>query len=69
MWTKHASLADSTLEGGLFYYNPNDPAILVAKRVGTGYTLNFANKFCWLILAGILLLALFPALLGLMAKS
>jgi uncharacterized membrane protein len=61
--------SDHFWKAGLFYYNPNDPAILVAKRVGIGYTLNFANKFCWLILAGILLLALFPALLGLLAKK
>jgi uncharacterized membrane protein len=60
---------DRYWKGGLFYYNPNDPAILVAKRVGIGYTLNFANKLCWLILAGILLLALIPALLGLLASS
>jgi uncharacterized membrane protein len=56
-------------KAGLFYNNSNDPAILVAKQVRIGYTLNFANKFCWLILAGILLLALFPAMLGLLAKK
>ena len=61
--------SDRYWKAGLIYYNPNDPAILVAKRVGIGYTLNFANKFCWLILAGVLLLAFFPALLGLLAKS
>lgn len=29
---------------GMFYYNKNDPAWIVEKRVGIGYTTNFANK-------------------------
>ena len=29
---------------GMFYYNKNDPAWMVEKRVGIGYTINFANK-------------------------
>lgn len=61
--------SDRYWKAGLFYYNPNDPAILVAKRVGIGYTLNFANKLSWLLLLGILLLALFPALLGKLAAK
>ena len=28
----------------MFYYNKNDPAWMVEKRVGIGYTINFANK-------------------------
>ena len=47
----------------MFYYNPDDPAIFVSKRVGIGYTMNFANKMSWLVMAGILLIALLPALL------
>lgn len=53
---------DTYWKAGLFYYNPSDPAIFVAKRVGVGYTINFANKVSWLVLAGILLIALLPAL-------
>jgi uncharacterized membrane protein len=35
---------------GLFYFNPNDPAAIVEKRFGVGWTLNFANpKSWWLI--------------------
>ncbi|HEY0543777.1 MAG TPA: DUF1648 domain-containing protein [Pyrinomonadaceae bacterium] len=30
--------------GGLFYYNPDDPALIVEKRDGLGYTYNFAGK-------------------------
>ncbi len=59
--------ADSYWKGGMFYYNPNDPAILVSKRVGIGYTMNFANKMSWVVLVGILvvtlLIAVLPALL------
>lgn len=61
--------SDSYWKAGMFYYNPNDPAIFVAKRVGIGYTLNFANKLCWLVLAGILLLGLLPAALGVLAAK
>ncbi|HUK43022.1 MAG TPA: DUF5808 domain-containing protein [Candidatus Bathyarchaeia archaeon] len=53
---------DGYWKAGMFYYNPSDPAILVAKRVGIGYTFNFANKMSWLVLAGILLIALLPVL-------
>jgi len=54
---------DSYWKAGVFYYNPNDPAIFVSKRVGIGYTMNFANKMSWVVLVGILLMALLPALL------
>lgn len=39
--------------GGI-YYNPQDPSIFVEKRVGIGWTFNFAHPAGWLILAGIL---------------
>lgn len=29
--------------GGVFYNNPDDPAILVPKRYGMGWTVNFGN--------------------------
>ncbi|MGB3366147.1 MAG: DUF5808 domain-containing protein [Acidaminobacteraceae bacterium] len=35
---------DNFWKYGLFYYNKNDPAILVKKRVGIGYTFNHARK-------------------------
>ncbi len=54
--------SDSYWKAGFFYYNPNDPAIFVSKRVGIGYTMNFANKISWLVLVGILLIALWPAI-------
>ncbi len=42
---------DTCWHGGIFYYNPQDPALLVAKRVGVGWTFNFAHPVAWLILA------------------
>lgn len=38
---------------GVFYYNPNDPALWVDKRFGVGSTPNMANKRSWLIMAAI----------------
>lgn len=34
---------DDLYKLGLFYYNPNDPAIMVEKRVGIGYDFNYAR--------------------------
>jgi hypothetical protein len=48
---------------GTFYYNPEDPAVLVAKRFGIGYTLNFARTAAWLILAAALLISVVAILL------
>ncbi len=41
--------------GGLFYFNPRDPAMWVENRVGVGYTLNVGNWLAWLLMAGMLL--------------
>jgi uncharacterized membrane protein len=35
---------------GQFYYNPDDPALLVEKRFGIGYTFNFGNRASWWLL-------------------
>lgn len=48
---------------GIFYYNPDDPALMVQKRFGIGYTLNFANSKSWLLLLAALLLPLAATLL------
>ncbi len=52
---------DKWILGGLIYYNPDDPAIFVEKRVGVGSTMNFANT--WVKLLFVLVL-LFPFVLG-----
>jgi uncharacterized membrane protein len=49
---------DACWKLGLIYYNPNDPAVLVEKRFGVGWTLNFANPHSWLVIGAILLFIL-----------
>jgi uncharacterized membrane protein len=44
--------------GGLFYYNPDDPALFVEKLVGFGYTINFGNKAALVYAAYLLALPL-----------
>ncbi|MFF9644374.1 DUF1648 domain-containing protein [Kitasatospora aureofaciens] len=38
--------------GGLFYVNRQDPSLFVAKRFGIGWTVNFGNPRCLLLLVG-----------------
>ncbi len=35
---------------GVFYFNPSDPSVLVEKRFGIGYTVNFAHPVAWAII-------------------
>jgi uncharacterized membrane protein len=37
-------------KGGLIYYNPADPSLMVEKWSGLGWTLNFARPAAWAIL-------------------
>src|ERR1019366_4115692 len=39
---------------GLVYFNPADPALLVEKRFGVGYTLNLGNPTAWVMLVVVL---------------
>jgi hypothetical protein len=39
-----------------FYYNPQDPALFVEKRIGLGWTFNFANRLSWIVLPLMLLI-------------
>ena len=39
---------------GMFYYNPDDPAFIVEKRFGVGWTNNWARPASWLIVGGFL---------------
>jgi uncharacterized membrane protein len=41
--------------GGLWYFNPRDPAMWVENRIGVGYTLNVGNWRAWLLIIGIML--------------
>lgn len=47
--------------GGLYYVNPQDPAMWVENRFGLGYTLNFGNWRVWLLIVAMML---FPMVAG-----
>ena len=48
---------------GIFYFNPDDPAIFVEKRFGSGWTNNFARPISWLLLIASIVLVLLITLL------
>lgn len=48
---------------GLIYFNRADPAFLVEKRFGVGYTFNFAHPFAWAIIALITVIPMIGRLL------
>ena len=56
---------DRYWSGGIFYNNPDDPALFVPKRYGLGWTLNFGHPQSKLFLIGTLLLVLVLVLLPL----
>lgn len=47
---------DSNWKYGAWYYNPDDPSVFVEKRVGIGWTLNWARPLSWVTILGILAL-------------
>jgi uncharacterized membrane protein len=47
--------------GGMIYYNRSDPAVLVEKRMGIGWTVNLGNPWAWALLV---LIVAVPALLS-----
>jgi uncharacterized membrane protein len=49
---------DACWKFGLIYYNPDDSALMVEKRFGIGYTLNFGNRSLWWILGVVALASL-----------
>ena len=52
---------DAWKVGGLFYFNPRDPAIWVENRVGPGYGLNMGNPRAWLLMVGMMLVPMIAA--------
>jgi uncharacterized membrane protein len=56
--------ADIYWKGGLFYVNPDDPAIFIEKRMGIGYTLNFGRPASWALIGLIILIPLAVHFLG-----
>ena len=49
---------DACWKYGLFYFNPDDSALFVERRVGIGYTINFAHASAWIVIALTLLVPL-----------
>jgi len=47
---------DKFWKWGVFYFNPNDPAVFVEKRFGLGTTLNFARWQAWACIVGVFVL-------------
>ena len=41
---------------GVFYVNHDNPHLLVPKRLGGGWTFNFAHPIAWVFMTGILAL-------------
>jgi uncharacterized membrane protein len=58
---------DRCWKAGMFYVNPSDPAVLVEKRFGIGYTLNFGRPAAWLLLGLILASAAIPLVIALVS--
>lgn len=58
---------DQCWKAGMFYVNPSDPALLVEKRFGIGYTLNFGRAGAWLLAALILAMAAAPLIVALLS--
>lgn len=53
---------DKYYKWGVFYYNPDDPAVLVEKRYGIGLSFNYARPQAQLAMATLLLLPLLALL-------
>ena len=50
---------DKCWKWGLIYINPSDPALVVERRFGVGYALNFGNRaLWWILIAAVLVFAL-----------
>ena len=47
---------DDAWKAGMIYFNPADPAWLVEKRMGIGWTFNFGHKLTWVMLAALVAL-------------
>jgi uncharacterized membrane protein len=48
----------------VFYYNPDEPRIFMAKRYGTPITLNFAKPMAWAIVGLTFAIPVLGAIVG-----
>jgi uncharacterized membrane protein len=54
---------------GVFYFNRDDPSVLVPKRFGAGWTFNMARPLAWVFLLGILALPALIVVVGVVASN
>jgi uncharacterized membrane protein len=52
---------DDGWKAGIIYFNPSDPALLVERRMGWGWTLNFGHRTSWLIVVVLLAALIGPS--------
>lgn len=56
---------DARWRAGVFYANADDPALVVPKRFGVGWTLSWARPTSWIIVTGtVALVIIFCVLAG-----
>lgn len=61
---------DDCWKAGMFYVNRDDPALMVEKRFGIGYTLNFGRPAAWVLTAFfIVFMAVVPLLAVLLSTK
>ncbi|NQU76930.1 MAG: DUF1648 domain-containing protein, partial [Planctomycetes bacterium] len=53
---------DSAWKLGLFYYNPEDPAVFIEKRFGIGWDFNWGRPAAWLMLLTLMIVPLLVTL-------
>ena len=50
---------------GIFYWNPQDPSVVLPERFGIGWTFNFARPISWLVIGSFVVLTIvFVAVIG-----
>ncbi len=54
-------MPDARWKLGMFYFNPRDPSIIVEKRFGVGWTINFGN--IWAVGGALVVACVIPVLL------
>ena len=59
-------MPDRSWKLGMFYFNPSDPSILVERRFGFGWTLNYGSIWAVAFMVTAIGLALLPYLLSLL---
>lgn len=53
---------------GSIYYNKNDPAWMIEKRLGVGWTLNFAHPKSWIAVGGLIIFIIATIVMSLLLE-